>query len=56
MGHAFARKSWKLVSKHMENDEESDVSVVQATTLLATFDFTGTSKYMKDRQNVDLKP
>jgi hypothetical protein len=48
-GHAGAQSSWKLISKHMETDEESDISIVQAATLLAIFDFTGILKSSIER-------
>lgn len=40
-GSACAQRSWELLSKHMDSDAQADLSSVQATTLLALFDFTG---------------
>lgn len=51
MAHTCAQSSWKLISKHMETDEESDISIVQAATLLAIFDFTGIPKPINERLN-----
>lgn len=40
LGSLCAQKSWDLLLKHLHSDTEADLSFVQATTLLAIFDFT----------------
>lgn len=40
-GALCAQLSWDLQLKHLHSDTEADLSFVQATTLLAIFDFTG---------------
>ena len=40
-GALCAQLSWNLLSKHLHSDTDADLSFVQATTLLALFDFTG---------------
>ena len=41
---AFARKSWKqITSKYVDGEEECGVSVVQAVTLLAIFEYIGST-------------
>lgn len=40
-GALCAQKSWDLLLKHLHSDTDADLGFVQATTLLALFDFTG---------------
>ncbi|PVH81838.1 hypothetical protein DL98DRAFT_623127 [Cadophora sp. DSE1049] len=40
LGALCAQMSWDLLLKHLHSDTEADLSFVQATTLLALFDFT----------------
>ncbi len=42
IGHSCAQRSWDLVSKQLDSDTQPDLTTVQATTLLAIFDFVGT--------------
>ncbi|KAG4415954.1 hypothetical protein IFR04_010904 [Cadophora malorum] len=39
-GALCAQKSWDLLLKHLHSDTDADLGFVQATTLLALFDFT----------------
>lgn len=40
-GRVWADRSWDLVLKRLDSDEEIDVSVVQAAALSAIYDFVG---------------
>lgn len=40
---AFARKAWKTLSRIVDGEDDCSVSVVQAITLLAIYEFIGTS-------------
>lgn len=48
---AFARKAWKTLSRIVDGEDDCSVSVVQAITLMAIYEFIGTSQVSNQKSD-----